>query len=56
MNILGITLSKKVECYFEKILQINQFIFNQNTVDIVIKYLMTNGLKDASGNTTKIIS
>lgn len=30
--------------------EINKFIFNQNTVDIVINDLMTNGLKDASGN------
>ncbi|MCC5910649.1 MAG: DEAD/DEAH box helicase family protein [Clostridiaceae bacterium] len=30
--------------------EINKFIFNQNTVDYVIHDLMTNGLKDASGN------
>ncbi|WP_010245218.1 type I restriction-modification enzyme R subunit C-terminal domain-containing protein [Acetivibrio cellulolyticus] len=30
--------------------EINRFIFNQNTVDNVINDLMTNGLKDASGN------
>lgn len=30
--------------------EINKFIFNQNTVDNVINDLMTNGLKDKSGN------
>jgi type I restriction enzyme, R subunit len=30
--------------------EINKFIFNENTVDHVINDLMTNGLKDASGN------
>lgn len=30
--------------------EINKFIFNQNTVDNVINDLMTNGLKDESGN------
>jgi len=29
---------------------INKFIFNQNTVDMVINDLMTNGIKEASGN------
>lgn len=30
--------------------EINKFIFNQNTVDMVINDLMTNGIKEASGN------
>lgn len=30
--------------------EINKFIFNQNTVDNVINDLMTNGIKDVSGN------
>lgn len=30
--------------------EINQFIFNQDTVDTVINDLMTNGLREASGN------
>ena len=30
--------------------EINEFIFNQDTVDRVINDLMTNGLRDSSGN------